>query len=130
MNQSPHGNKPGCFLHPKERDAIRVLISFIRDGCPDGPLPDGFPINQIEDFRRVALEYFSDPPDPIHHFRIDVPSDDFVRTQAAVYWRPSGMQIELALTTDGESSDLTAVFDMDRQSTTFAGPKLYDLHVL
>ena len=40
------------------------------------------------------------------------------------------MQIELALTTDGESSDLTAVFDMDRQSTTFAGPKLYDLHVL
>lgn len=109
MNHSPHGNKPGCFLHPKERDAIRVLIAFIRDGCPDGPLPDGF---------------------PIHHFRIDVPSDEFVRTQAAVYWRPSGMQIELALTTDGERSDLTALFDMDRRSATFTGPKLYDLHVL
>ena len=117
-------------LRPEERDAIRMLVAFVREGCPDGPSPPGFPNDRKEDFRRAALEYFSDPPDPANHFRIDVPSDEYIRTQARIYKRPSGAQVELDLFADGEMCDLTATFDLDRESVVFGGPTLYSIHVM
>ncbi|GMR26855.1 hypothetical protein A7X86_13065 [Stenotrophomonas maltophilia] len=107
-----------------------MLVAFVREGCPDGPSPPGFPNDREEDFRRAALEYFSDPPDPANHFRIDVPSDEYIRTQARIYKRPSGAQVELDLFADGEMCDLTATFDLDRESVVFGGPTLYSIHVM
>ncbi|MBH1391716.1 hypothetical protein I5U25_02140 [Stenotrophomonas maltophilia] len=117
-------------LQPEERESIRRLIAFVREGCPDGACPPGFPVDRIDDFRRAALEYFSDPPDPANHFRIDVPSDEYIRTQARIYKRPSGAQVELDLFADGEMCDLTATFDLDRESVVFGGPTLYSIHVM
>jgi len=99
-------------LRPEERDAIRMLVAFVREGCPDGPSPPGFPNDRKEDFRRAALEYFS------------------IRTQARIYKRPSGAQVELDLFADGEMCDLTATFDLDRESVVFGGPTLYSIHVM
>lgn len=118
------------YLTPAERDAIRALIAFVREGCPDGPSPPGFPIGRNEDFRRAALEYFSDPPDPANYFRIDVPSEEYVAKHAAIYGPSSDCRIELDLFADGEPCDLTATFDLDRESTVFGGPTLYDMHVM
>ncbi|MCW2067901.1 UNVERIFIED_ORG: hypothetical protein M2420_003267 [Stenotrophomonas maltophilia] len=123
-------NEGAFFLTPTERDAIRTLIAFLRAGCPDGPSPPGFPIGRNEDFRRAALEYFSDPPDPVNHFRIGVPSDEYVARHAAIHGPSSDCRIELDLFADGERCDLTATFDLDRQSTVNSGPRLYDLHVM
>ncbi|WP_223487004.1 hypothetical protein [Stenotrophomonas indicatrix] len=117
-------------LTPAERDTIRALIAFVRAGCPDGPSPAGFPIGRNEDFRRKALEFFSDPPDPANHFRIDVPSDEYVALNAVIYGPSSDWRIELDLFADGEQCDLTATFDLDRQSTVDSGPRLYDMHVM
>ncbi|QII30970.1 hypothetical protein G6052_20355 [Stenotrophomonas maltophilia] len=130
MNNPLHTTGDGLQLRPEEREAIRELIAFVREGCPDGACPPGFPADRREDFRRAALEYFSDPPDPINHFRIDVPSDEYVRTEAQVYQRPSGVQVDLDLFADGERCDLTATFDLDRESTVFGGPTLYGMHVM
>ncbi|QGL98991.1 MULTISPECIES: hypothetical protein [Stenotrophomonas] len=123
-------NERAFFLTRAERDAIRALIAFVRAGCPDGPSPPGFPIGRNEDFRRAALEYFSDPPDPANHFRIDVPSDEYVARHAAVRGPSSVVLIELDLFADGERCDLTATFDLDRRSTVDSGPRLYDMHVM
>lgn len=125
----PAGEQP-LALTPAERESIRTLIAFVREGCPDGACPPGFPADRIDEFRRAALEYFSDPPDPINHFRIDVPSDGYIRAEALVYEHPSGIHVELDLFADGERCDLTATFDLDRESAVFSGPRLYDMHVM